>query len=229
MIYQELGNLCPAKCNYQHIIDDLLKILDDDYEIYFFMYGPTLYGEAINYEDIEKIQYQKSNVVWIVIDGFLEDYEFDWYRESRPKACIEFEKVCLKYPKKHFFMISNMCNLDKTIIANNFTTIETPLLSIFPLKHSTVKYHHGYQTKSSTTFQWTCFISNPWWHRIGLVSYLLSQNLESFGALSVSQTIFKRCQQFKHIYNCLTYKFSRPMYQLLDTGYQKLLSQTFQS
>jgi len=226
MLYQRLGDLDsnPIGNKYQYIIDALLPNLDESkHEVYYFLYGPTPYGPEINYNDIKAIQYQKSTVVWIVLDGFAESDEFDWYQESRPKTCVEFEKICQAHPQKRFFLLTELRRLVPLLKIDNLTIIELPSHQWIP---GLEDYQHGYLTKSDLQFQWLCFVNSPRWHRVGLLSYLLSLNLEHTGGFTFSKPFFDRCQQFEHIYNFLTYKFSWPMYQMLDVGYQKIVNQS---
>jgi hypothetical protein len=189
------------------------------------MYGPTPYGKQINYKDIKKIQYQKPNVIWLMLDGFFESDEFNWYQEPRVKACIEFEKICCAHPQKHFFLMTEMRGLGSLINANNLTIIELPHITWIA---GSGDRGHGYLTKADVQFHWLSFINSPRWHRVCLLSYLLCQNLDANGAFTISKSFFERCKEFEHIYNFLTYEFSWPMYQQLDMGYQRIINHNIQ-
>lgn len=208
---------------YLGLLDKCLSMIDDDadYECYCMAYGPWGYTQ---WPELAKIPYKSSVVIWLAEDSLSSDHEFNWYKDTKPHGLAGFESICCDWPTKKFILINNHIDLQKYIEVDNLCSVELP--------PHTWDLHDKYDVtieRLPQTSCWISFMNNCMWNRVAVVSYLLANNLDKHGSLSLSPGFVARCQQFEHIYNFLTYEYDRKTYEHLDLGYQRIISGQYNS
>jgi hypothetical protein len=212
------------------VYDDLCKTLikyipHNNYEFYYFAFAPI--SEAFTTpQDLDRA-YTQPMVVWVAVDILTGPREFDIFAgDSCPLGLLELEKICTKHPNTKFILLTEMYDLEKFVTVNNLHTVG---LVPYQLRYDRSKYTylHGHKTKTNSTAQWVSFINGPNWHRVAIISYLLSKNLDTTGYLYVSDSLISKANEYNSIEQFLCYSFEDPQWAQLDQGFQRLKNKTF--
>lgn len=175
-----------------------------------------------NWKQLQDRCYDKPIVIFISSDALCTEREFNWYQDSKPLGLLELEKICYKNPDKTFLIVTQDIGLENLIEVSNLHIIGQPYWWIGLSK--SVRPLNGYDKKESL-YRWALFNKDVWWHRVAALSYLLSKKLDVQAFITVSDHFIDRCKLFKRIHDFLPWRFTDNTLDLLDIGYQRLLTQ----
>jgi hypothetical protein len=166
----------------------------------------------------------KPIVILITSDALCIDREYNWYQDSKPLGLLELEKICSANPDKTFLLLTEHLITQAMVDVNNLKVVAGPYWWNGLARKSVPMYACD---KMPNQYSYVMCNNDIWWHRVGVLSYLLARQLDRMAFITASDVFVKRCQQFEHIYNFLTYTWDRDVYEYLDQGYQRLIQNSF--
>lgn len=223
-----------SQCDSQHLSysDFVFPYLDqiglDNYECYHLYYNPWDTGK--DYKDLSKINYQSDLIIWVIEDTLSESMrDYNWYSDKKPEALLHLERICRMYPKKKFILMTEQYKMDYLCTANNLKFVDlTPYCFRFDInKHN---YNICLKKPRPSVKNWMFLNNTPRIHRISILSYVLSKNIDKFGYISASSKIFEKLKDHKKIYSLYQTIFQFDIQTALkfNVGYHILKNKSFE-
>lgn len=153
--------------------------IDETIEYYKFYFCP--WGNGTSAEDLQKIDYKEKIIIWMSCDSFVNSQPFNWYQSRNIDAIKELEKICNKNLDKIFIICSWQHDLDKFITVKNLYAVNL-VNTIFDKKQQYKRCNKKIFNKKN----WITLNNTMMPHRVGLLSYLLSLNLDKFGFITAA-------------------------------------------
>ena len=223
-----------SQCNSQYLSysDFVFPYLDqiglDNYECYHLYYCPC--GTGNDYEDLSKINYQSDLIIWVIEDTLSESMrDYNWYSDKKPEALLHLERICRMYPKKKFILMTEQYKLNDLCTANNLKFVD---LTPYCFRFDRNKYNYNICLKKPgpSVKNWMFLNNTPRIHRISILSYVLSKNIDKFGYISASSKIFEKIKDHKKIYSLYQtiFQFDIQTSLKLNIGYNILKNKSFE-
>lgn len=224
--------LSQCDSQYSSYSDFIFPYLDqiglDNYECYNLYYCP--YNTGTNYKDLSKINYQSDLIMWVIEDTLSESMrDYNWYSDKKPEGLLYLERICRMYPKKKFILMTEQYKMNDLCTANNLKFVDlTPYC--FRFDRSKHNYNICLKKPGPSVKNWMFFNNVPRVHRISILSYVLSKNIDKFGYISASSKIFEKIKDYKKIYFLYQtiFQFDIQTALKLNTGYQILKNKSFE-
>jgi hypothetical protein len=223
-----------SQCTSQYISysDFVFPYLDqiglNNYECYHLYYCP--WGIGKDYKDLLMINYQSDLIIWIIEDTLSESMnDYNWYSDKKPEALIHLERICRMYPKKKFILMSEQYKMNDLCTVNNLKFVDlTPYC--FRFDRNKYKYNVCLKKLGPSVKNWICFNNQPRIHRILILSYVLSKNIDKFGYIFASSKIYEKIRYHKKIYSLYQtiFQFDIQTALKLNAGYKVLKNKSFE-
>ena len=153
--------------------------IDETIEYYKFYFCP--WGKGTSIKDLQKINYKEKIIIWMSCDSFIDETPFNWYQSRNINAITELEKICNKNLDKIFIICSWQHNLDKFITVKNLYTV-----NLINTKFNKKQKYKRCNKKIFNKKTWITLNNSIMPHRDGVLSYLLSLDLEQCGLITAA-------------------------------------------
>lgn len=170
--------------------------------------------------DLVNRNYDEDVVLWIPMDSFVDEETYNYYTTNKIQEIVKLEQYCDSHLNQSFILLPNFYNLQNWINAKNLVSVRNLINTKFS------KRYKRCDRKSFEQKKWICLNRRPEPHRIGLMSLLLSHQLDSYGLLTASE--FDLIEEDRD----LILKYFRFRYQQqhqIMNGFDRLLSNDFDS
>lgn len=181
--------------------------LEEDVECYYLYHSPFNEAGTTTIENLSQISYQSRVIFWIMMDSMVDRDNYQFYVQNKLKTLEQLENICNLNKDKIFILLLPQHNLQNQVSSKNL------FISDFLNLQFSKKYEKC--TKKSFVNRWVTFNRNPQPHRVALVSYLASKNIDKFGSINFDGEYF------------LTEKYDFSSYFKFETKHQQQLKNGF--
>lgn len=198
---------------------DLYEI-DDGVESYHFYPWPMECSKGTCVEDLGKIKYKSRIIFWCPMDSFFDAQgPFNFYTQKKTREIEKIERICKLHPDKFFILLPNFYNLNNFLSVNNLFSVDNMINTNFQKKYRRCdKKLFGHKL-------WTCLNCRNAPHRVSLLCYLISKNLDKTGLITCNETFFN-IDNLKNIFKY--FKFKKEDRKNLIKSFVKLRTRKFE-
>lgn len=152
-------------------------------ESYYFYPLPEECNVGTSAIDLLEVNYTAEVIFWIPMDSFIDQSPYNYYSSNKPEELKKVEEICRLYPDKLFIFLPNFYNLNNLLSESNLFSVDNMI---------NTKFRKKYKRCNNKTFKnkkWISLNRRNEPHRIALISYLLSKNLDSYGFITSNDSI----------------------------------------
>ena len=188
-------------------------------ESYYFYPWPEECNTGTSAIDLLEIDYTAEVIFWIPMDSFIDQNPYNYYTSSKPEELKKVEKICELHPDKTFIFLPNFYNLNNLLSVPNLFSVDNMINTKFRKKYKRC------DNKKFDSKKWVCLNRRDEPHRVALISYLLSKDLDKFGLISSNDSI----EDSNNIDLILKYfKFKYKDQENILRGFSKLKTSNFE-
>jgi hypothetical protein len=170
-------------------------------------------------QDLIDRNYNEEIVLWIPMDSFVDENAYNYYTTNKIREIVKLEEYCDSHLNQSFILLPNFYNLQNWINAKNLISVRNLINTKF-----SKRYKHNDQKRFGKK-KWICLNRRPEPHRIGLMSLLLSYNLDRYGLLTASE--FNLIEEDREL--ILEYfRFRYQQHHQVMSGFDRLLKNDFE-
>jgi len=192
-------------------------------ECYYFYPWPEECNTGTCARDLLHLNYTTDIVLWTPMDSFIDQKPFNYYMSNKTRELKKIEEICRLNSDKKFILFPNFYNLNNWIDVPNLFSVDNTLNTKFKIK---------YQRCEQKTFnhkKWVCLNRRNEPHRVALISWLLSKNLDKTGNITCSDEILDNCDM-RDILKYFRFKDSdvlKGFIRLKDDAFEKLITKSY--
>lgn len=186
-------------------------IISENVECYYLHHSPWKCDKnTTSFDQLHQINYQSKIIFWVVMDTIIDNKRYDFYYQEKIEVLEKLENICKLNADKKFILLIAQHNLQRQVSVKNLF-ISNVLNLKLPAKYTEC-------IKKSSNSRWVTFNRNPNPHKLGLVSYLASKNIDKHGSINFD------CEHFlMEKYNFFRYfKFNDEEKKELKKGFYRV-------
>lgn len=211
---------CPFDEFFHQIMLDCMVYVPTNSLVYYLWAEPLSDLELM----LDSLNYNSPNI-FLFIPSNLSDNNFIIGQTSASYGVQQVINVATKYPQTNFVLISDIAELNREgTLVNNLKYVELNLLTIEKSRFQPLLPVIEKNFDSNQHFLTLNNRAAP--SRIALISYLLGNNLEQYGVITVSQMITNQVNQFDDYLDIINWHFNlthtSTIKPKLELGFQKL-------
>jgi hypothetical protein len=154
-------------------------------ECYYLHHSPWEHEKyTTSTKELSKINYESKIIFWVMMDSLIDIETYDYYNQKEIKSLIELENICKLHQDKVFILLLPQHKLQK------FVSVKNLFISDF----LNLQFSENYIKcdKKSFNRHWITFNRHPSPHKLAIVSYLASKNIDQFGSINFECDYFLR-------------------------------------
>lgn len=147
---------------------------------YYFYPWPEGCNTGTSVKDLTDREYEEDVIIWIPMDSFVDEKPYNYYTTNKIQEIVKLEQYCNTRLNKKFILLPNFYNAHEWVDSENLVCDRCMLNTQFN------KRYKRCDTKSFGNKNWICLNRRDEPHRVGLMSLLLSMELDQYGLLTAS-------------------------------------------